>query len=213
MTPGRERGLTALLCAAGAGLALLAAGRPWATVHAGDSITPVAHQLSGRDLGGTPGALALAGLAALAALFATSGRVRAAIGALTAVFGAGVVWASTAAVRDSRVLDAAGERSTLVSLDAHPAIDVNLWWMVSVTGGVVLAVGGLLTLVRGTRWPGMSARYDRASGRRAPARATAQTAPPAGDGEPSGEAGADASALWKSLDRGEDPTARRNGRP
>ncbi|MBT2209866.1 Trp biosynthesis-associated membrane protein [Actinomadura sp. NEAU-AAG7] len=217
MTPGRERGLTALLCAAGSGLALLAAGRTWATVHAGDSITPVAHQLSGRDLGGAPGACALAGLAALAALFATSGRVRAAIGALTAAFGAGVVYASTAAVRDSRVLDAAGERSTLVSLDAHPAIDVNLWWMVSVTGGVVLAVGGLLTLVRGARWPGMSSRYDRASGRRAPAPAAAKAAAATGDagatGEAGEEAGADASALWKSLDRGEDPTARRSGRP
>ncbi|QXJ25441.1 Trp biosynthesis-associated membrane protein [Actinomadura graeca] len=192
MTPGRERGLTALLCAAGAGLALLAAGRTWATVHAGDSITPVAHHLSGRDLGGTSAALALAALAGLAALFATSGRPRAAVGGLIAAFGAGIAYASAASVQRSHVLSAVAGRSTLLSLDGHPGIDVNLWWMASVTGGVVLAAGGLLTLARGARWPGLSSRYDRA---------------------PKPAAPDDPSALWKSLDRGEDPTARPNGRP
>jgi len=66
-------------------------------------------------------------------------------------------------------------------------LDVNLWWLVSVTGGVVLAVGGILTAARGARWPGMSARYERSAPRKA--------------------AEDDPSALWKSLDRGEDPTA------
>ncbi|NEA24549.1 Trp biosynthesis-associated membrane protein, partial [Actinomadura bangladeshensis] len=66
MTPGRERGLTALLCAAGAGLALLAGGRTWATVKAEDAITPFTQTLTGGDLGGAAGALAWAGLAGLA---------------------------------------------------------------------------------------------------------------------------------------------------
>ncbi|MFG2000149.1 TIGR02234 family membrane protein [Spirillospora sp. NPDC048911] len=193
MTAGRERGLAALLCAAGAGLVLLAAGRPWATVRARDSITPFVQDLTGRDLGGAASALAWAGLAALAALFATRGRVRAGVGALLVIFGAGIGYASVAAVRRSHVLTAAGDRRALLQgLSAHPAVDVGAWWTISVAGAVLLVAAGLLTLVRGARWPGMSARYERQGAAR-------PSAP--------GKAPDDSSSLWKSLDRGEDPTA------
>ncbi|MEU8804732.1 Trp biosynthesis-associated membrane protein [Spirillospora sp. NPDC048819] len=195
MNPRRERGLTALLCAAGSGLALLAAGRTWVTVRAEDAITPFTRDLTGGDLGGAAGALGLAGLAGLAALFATRGRVRAGVGVLIALFGAGIAYASAAAVQRSNALSAAGDKSALLSLGGDPALDVNLWWIVSVAGGVLLAAGGLVTAVRGAGWPGMSARYERA----APSR------PAAEDDDPS--------AMWKTLDRGEDPTAQKNGRP
>ncbi|KAB2367640.1 Trp biosynthesis-associated membrane protein [Actinomadura montaniterrae] len=197
MTPGRERGLTALLCAAGAGLALLAGGRPWATVKAEDAITPFSEHLTGHDLGGTATALAWAGLAGLAALFATRGRVRSAVGVLIALFGAGVVYASAAAVQRAHVLSAAGDKSALLKIGAHPSLAVNLWWMASVTGGVLLVAGGLIAAVRSGRWPGMSARYERSG---APASRPAAR-------KPAGAAAEDPSALWKSLDRGEDPTA------
>lgn len=200
MTPGRERGLTALLCAAGAGLVLLAGGRPWATVKAEDAITPFSQHLTGHDLGGTATALAWAGLAGLAALFATRGRVRSGVGALIALFGAGVVYASVAAVQRAHVLSVAGDRSALLKIGAHPALAVNLWWMASVTGGVLLVAGGLVAAARGARWPGMSARYERdgaPASRPAPRKDAASGAPEQ-----------DPSALWKSLDRGEDPTAR-----
>ncbi|NVI90251.1 TIGR02234 family membrane protein [Actinomadura sp. BRA 177] len=191
MTPGRERGLTALLCAAGAGLALLAAGRTWATAEAKDAITPFSQTLTGGDLGGAAGALGWAGLAGLAALFATRGRVRAAVGVLIALFGAGIAYASTIAVQHQNVLDAAGDKSALLKLGTDPTLHVNLWWLVSVTGGILLIAAGLITAVRGTRWPGMSSRYER-TGTPAPK----ETAPE------------DPSAMWRSLDRGEDPTAR-----
>ncbi|MQY02272.1 Trp biosynthesis-associated membrane protein [Actinomadura macrotermitis] len=190
MSPGRERGLTALLCAAGAGLVLLAAGRVWATVRAAGAITPFTEHVTGRDLGGAAGALGLAALAGLAALFATRGRVRQAVGALLAAFGAGAVYASVTSVQRDHVLDVAGDKRALLKLGAAAAMDVNLWWMVSVTGGVLLVLAGLAVLARSTRWPGMSSRYERAD---APAPAA-----PRDD---------DAAGLWKSLDRGEDPTA------
>ncbi|MFC4051537.1 Trp biosynthesis-associated membrane protein [Actinomadura syzygii] len=199
MTPGRERGIAALLCAAGAGLALLAAGRTWASVKAEHAITPFAQNLGGGDLGGAPGALGWAGLAGLAALFATSGRVRAGVGVLVALFGVGIAYASATAVRRSNVLSAAGDKSALLKLGADPSVDVNLWWTVSLAGGVLLAAAGLVTVLRGARWPRMSARYERAA--TAP-KASAAPADPA-----------DPSSMWKSLDRGEDPTAHRNGRP
>ncbi|MER6812149.1 TIGR02234 family membrane protein [Spirillospora sp. NPDC000708] len=201
MTPGRERGLTALLCAAGAGLALLAGGRPWATVKAEDAITPFSQHLTGHDLGGTATALAWAGLAGLAALFATRGRVRSGVGVLIALFGAGVVYGSAAAVQRAHVLSVAGDRSALLKIGAHPALDVNLWWMASVTGGVLLVAGGMVAAARGARWPGMSARYERDG---APASRPAAPRKDAASGAPE----QDPSALWKSLDRGEDPTAR-----
>ncbi|TDC54683.1 MFS transporter [Actinomadura sp. KC345] len=203
MTPGRERGLTALLCAAGAGLALLAAGRSWATVRAEDAITPLTQNLTGGDLGGAAGALGWAGIAGLAALFAARGHVRSGVGALIALFGAGIAYASAAAVQRPNVLSAAGDKSALLNIGTAPAVDVNLWWMVSVTGGVLLAVAGLVTAVRGRRWPGMSARYERAAPGGPAGEKAAGEAPVAED---------DPSALWKSLDRGEDPTARTNGR-
>ncbi|MFI0406993.1 Trp biosynthesis-associated membrane protein [Actinomadura sp. 3N508] len=196
MTPGRERGMTALLCAAGAGLALLAAGRTWATVTAEDAITPFSQSLTGGDLGGAPGALGWAALAGLAALFATRGRVRAGVGVLIALFGVGIAYASTVAVQRSSVLSAAEEKSALIKLGADPALQVNLWWVLSLAGGVLLVAAGLVTAVRGARWPGMSARYERAAPR-----------------TPDPAAGDDPSAMWKSLDRGEDPTAQKNGRP
>lgn len=210
MTPGRERGLTALACAAGAGLALLAAGRTWATVEAEDAITPLAQGLTGADLGGAAGALGWAGLAGLAALFAARGRARTVVGALIALFGIGIAYASAAAVRDANVLAAAGGRSPLLALGSDPVLDVHLWWAASVAGGVLLAAAGLVTAVRGPRWPGMSARYERAAPRGAAARRSGREAAPGTGEEPAEQ---DASAMWKSLDRGEDPTARSNGRP
>lgn len=214
MTPaGRERGLTALLCAAGAGLVLLAAGRPWATVRARDSITPFVQELTGRDLGGAASALGWAGLAALAALFATRGRVRAGVGLLLVIFGAGIGYASVAAVRRSHVLSTAGDkRALLQGLSAHPAVETGPWWMVSVAGAVLLVAAGLITVARGASWPGMSARYERqdatgpATG--APERAAGERAAADDDALP-----LDQHSLWKSLDRGEDPTAAEERRP
>lgn len=201
-SPGRERGLTALLCAAGAGLALLSAGRPWAGVRARDAITPFALDLTGRDLGGAASALGWAGLAGLAALFATRGRTRSLVGALITAFGAAIVYASVSATDRGHVLDVAGEKSALLKLGAHPAVSVNQWWLVSAAGGVLLAAGGLVTFARGARWPGMSARYERqapAPRTRGAAAGTAAGAAPAVEDD-------DPSSLWKSLDRGEDPT-------
>ncbi|MBX6769154.1 MAG: Trp biosynthesis-associated membrane protein [Actinomadura rubrobrunea] len=190
MTPARERALAALLCAAGAGLTLLAAGRAWAHVRAAGAITPFTLELTGRDLGGAAGALGWAGLAGLAALFATRGKVRTGVGVVLAAFGAAIGYASAASVRTAHVLAAAGDKSALLRLSGNPSADVTLWWAVSLGGGVLLLAAGLVTILRGARWPGLSMRYER------PAAAVTRT-PPAAD---------DPSSLWKSLDRGEDPT-------
>ncbi|MFI6521578.1 Trp biosynthesis-associated membrane protein [Spirillospora sp. NPDC050679] len=195
MTPARERGLAALVCAAGAGLTLLAAGRPWATVRARDAITPFSLELTGRDLGALPGGLGWAALAGMAVLFATRGRVRAGLGALLAVFGAVIAVSSVTGIQAGEVRAAAAGKSTMLRLAGETAVQTGPWWAVSLAGGVLIVAAGLFTLVRGARWPGMSARYER------------QGAAPAGPAPARpAAAGDDSASLWKSLDRGEDPT-------
>ncbi|MER7360239.1 Trp biosynthesis-associated membrane protein, partial [Nonomuraea dietziae] len=83
----RELGLWLLLCVAGAGLTLLATGRVWASARYG-AAAPV--ELTGGDLAPAVQPLALAGLAATVALFATKGLWRRVIGAVLALCGVGI---------------------------------------------------------------------------------------------------------------------------
>lgn len=196
MRPRRERAGAALAGAAGAALVLLAGGRQWAAVRAHGALTPVEQTLTGGELAGAVTALGWAGLAALAALLATGGWARRAVGALLVLLGAAAAWSAAGAVRHAHVLAVAEERSALLRLSGEAAIDVSRWWAVAAAGGALLAVTGALAVARGHRWPGLSARYERPGAVPASAR-PARPAPAADD--PVG--------LWKSLDRGEDPTA------
>jgi uncharacterized membrane protein (TIGR02234 family) len=199
----REFATAALLCAAGAGSAVVAGGRVWATVRAPDAITPLSQHMTGRELTAVALALGWAGLAGLAALFATRGTARAAIGGLLALFGAGIAYASVTAVRNAHVLRVAGDKSPMLRLNGDAVVQPAAWWIVSLSGGVLLAAAGVMILVRGGRWPGMSARYETAGAAKAGAGTVAGR--PAAGGTTGPKAG-DASTLWKSLDRGEDPT-------
>jgi uncharacterized membrane protein (TIGR02234 family) len=171
----------------GAGLAVFAAGRTWAEVSGGESIVAAAPlTLNGSDLSGVS-AVGWVGVAGLAALLATSGWVRRALGALLVLLGAGIIALSVTSIGRSHVVEAAVEKRALLKSSADLVPVVNAWWLVSLAGGVLLALAGVITFVRGGRWPGMSARYD-----------SATAAPKKVRDDPAG--------LWKSLDRGEDPT-------
>jgi uncharacterized membrane protein (TIGR02234 family) len=182
--------VAAVACAAGAGLVLLAAGRTWATVRAQGAITPVTQPLAGRDLAGGISALGWAGLAALAALAATRGRARAAVGVLLTVLGGAAGYLAVRAMDTGRAAGTARTQSSLLDLGTGLTVQMSAWWAVALAGGILLAAGGILTTLRGSRWPGMSARYDRSG--------PTKPADPATSEDPA--------RLWKSLDRGEDPT-------
>jgi uncharacterized membrane protein (TIGR02234 family) len=187
VTSRRELTAAALLGGLGAAIVVGFAGRTWATVaEHGSGLETFHQQLTGRSLSGVIAALGWAGLAGIAALLATRGWVRVAIGVLLAAFGVVIAVVSPLAVRHAHVVSAAGEKTNLARLGGDLAVHVNAWWVLSLIGGVLLAAAGLLTIVRGRQWPGMSARYDRPG-----------AAPPAGD---------DPASLWKALDRGDDPT-------
>ncbi|MEV5711787.1 Trp biosynthesis-associated membrane protein [Actinoallomurus sp. NPDC052274] len=188
MTTRRELAAAALLGAVGAGLAAGFTGRTWATVtvHGGPELVPSLQHLTGRSLSGGIAALGLVGLAGIAALLATRGWARTAVGVLLTAFGVLIAVLSPLAVRHARVVSAAADRTNLTRLTGDLSVHVSGWWIVALVGGILLAAAGLLTVVRGRRWPGMSARYDRPG-----------AAPRTGD---------DPASLWKSLDRGDDPT-------
>lgn len=189
MTTRRELAAAALLGAAGAGLAAGLTGRTWATVtvRGGPDLVPSVQHLTGKSLSGGIAALGLAGLAGIAALLATRGWARTGVGVLLTAFGVLIAVLSPLAVRHAHVVSAAADRTNLTRLTGDLTVHVGGWWIAALAGGILLAAAGLLTVVRGRRWPGMSARYDRPG-----------TAPRVGD---------DPASLWKSLDRGDDPTS------
>jgi uncharacterized membrane protein (TIGR02234 family) len=68
------------------------------------------------------------------------------------------------------------------------------WPLMAVVAGALALAVGLLVLLRGRRWPAMGRRYERGEpGAAGPAKR------PATDEDR-------ASAAWRALDRGEDPT-------
>src|SRR5208283_3311874 len=109
-----------LLGAAGAGLALLAVRQGWArAVYAAPRPLPSQSvTVTGQDLAPAVGALALAGLACLAAVIATRGVARRAAGVVLALCGAGTAVAASGSLSAARVIAVA---ATKVSSSASVA--------------------------------------------------------------------------------------------
>lgn len=217
-TDRREYALALVLGAAGALLILVAVRQVWA--HAMYTPPrPLPSQdvaVRGQSLVPLAGALGIAGLACLAAVIATRGRLRRAIGVLLCLAGVGAIVAATASVTAAAVLSAAagtgpgtgagqgtGAGSTIsgttgaggaVAISGAPGHAVMtglVWHGAAVAGGLALAVAGLATAWRGGRWPVMSARYEAGHDEAAPAaRETADST----------------AVMWDSLNRDVDPT-------
>lgn len=183
--------------ALGAAVVLVSAGRTWAE---GEAATPVADAVlpvtaDGRDVTGLPSALAIVGLAALVAVFAVRSAGRIVVAALLTLCGVGVIAASALGVSDTAALDDGAAEAAGLADAAVSAVSHTAWPWVSLAGGVLLLVAGLLALRYGAGWPAMSGRYER-SGSAAAVRP--RRAAPADPERPE--------ELWKALDRGEDPT-------
>jgi uncharacterized membrane protein (TIGR02234 family) len=186
----RELGLTIALCVVGAGAVLLAGELTWGrvTLVVGESLPVVVVELTGREAAPLAVALGLLGLAAAAALVATRGTLRRAVGFL-------VLLAGVAVIVDS--VRASGRFAGL-ALDTSPGAVAEVttstgWSWLAVIGGAAMAGAGLVATVRGGRWQAMSARYE------APGSARVTT------GRGSADA-LDTDAAWRALDRGDDPT-------
>ena len=172
-----------LLCLLGAVLLVAGAGATWTTVlQQGQAPLPdTTRVVPGSDL--VPGlrALGVVALAGVPALLAARRTGRVVVGALLLVLGV------VAAVLTVRVL---GDLARAVRIDgvtvAGP-LSPTVWPYAVVLGGVLVAVAGLLAVLRGRDWPVLGARFD------------APTAPPPVEAPTE-------KSTWEALDRGEDPT-------
>ncbi|PSK86555.1 putative membrane protein (TIGR02234 family) [Murinocardiopsis flavida] len=188
MSPGREYAAAAAATLAGAAALLAATNQTWATGAVEDPgpLEPAPVALTAAAVSPTAAALGWASLAALAAMFATKGIPRRAVGLLLAVFGgaaAADVWRGT---RPGALAEAAAAQATADGR-LTMAAGVSGWVWAALAGGLLLAAAGVLTLLRGGSWPGMGSRYDR-PGTRSAARSD------------------DPVDLWRALDSGADPT-------
>ena len=198
-TPSRRGYAVALvLLVAGGALLLLAYGRVWVSVTVSDAGLPALHvDLTGHDLQPEGTAAALVALAGVAALVATRRVGRLVSGAVLLVVGL-VVAARTVQFGLTRSARP-GYGDTIASIVAERtgvdlpqvAATASPWWLAGLLGALLVAAGGAVTLLRGSTWPEMGRRYERADAA-APdgARATARPA----------------ESAWDQLDRGVDPT-------
>ena len=209
----REFALVLLLGAAGAGLVVFAVRQAWArAIFTPPRPLPVqVISVTGQQLVPLAGALALAGLACLAAVIATRSAARRGAGAVLAALGAGAAVAAGAGVRASRVLAAAqadaaagalggsttggtspGGASHSIVIAGSPGQVIMTgapWHAAAIGGAVAILLAGLATVWRGPRWPVMSARFER------PRAGSGQVAPPD-----------NAASMWESLSLDLDPT-------
>ena len=208
----REFTLVLLLGAAGAGLVIFAGRQAWA-----QAVFTAPHPLPAEDIAVTgqqlvplASALALAGLACLAAVIATRSAARRAAGVLLALLGTGAVVAVAAGVTAATVLSTARADAATGALGgsttggsapggaAHGIVIAGAagravitgapWQATAVCGGLAIVLAGLATAWRGPRWPVMSARFERPGQSRPRVRAS------------------DSAAMWESLSRDVDPT-------
>ncbi len=228
--PRREFVLMLLLGAAGAALALLAVRQGWARAVYTEP-RPLPSQsitVTGQDMVPAAGALALAGLACLAAIIATRGLLRRVAGAILALCGVGAVIAASGSLSAARVIAAASSKVSTSSSVAsggsgsttggassgspagavvtgdssvHTMLLGVPWRIALFAGAAAIIVAGLLTVWRGTRWPVMSGRYERQSTPTRPDH-PGRAAPAA----PVPASQLDQAALWDSITRGDDPT-------
>jgi uncharacterized membrane protein (TIGR02234 family) len=189
MNARREMGTAVVAALAGAALVLAVAGRVWTTGDAPVHGSLLAVEATGTAVTKVPTALAFLGLAGALAVWATRRAGRVAGGLLLALAGAGIAVASAAGAGDRSAIDRAAASKAAVT--GVRAVDVagSAWPWLSLAGGLCVLLAGVVVAVRGSRWPGMSSRYE-APGRagRAPRRE------------------ATSADLWNALDRGEDPT-------
>jgi uncharacterized membrane protein (TIGR02234 family) len=189
LSPRWEYGLVLLAGAAGAGLVFLGVRQGWAHVHTsvprplpGSNVT-----VTGQDLVPAASALAIAGLATLAAVIATRGLARRLAGGLLMLFGAGAAASVLWPISDASAIRAAASSAGLSGLAgsgtgagsvtaggsgtggtapisgflASVVMSGTAWRGLAVAGAALLVAAGLLTIWRSGPWPVMSSRYER----------------------------------------------------
>ena len=168
-------------------MVLLASGRTWGhATYVAQAGAHVAVSATGRNAIAALPALGFALLVLAAAVVASRSWLRFAVGLVTVVLGGIVVGAAVTSTDD--VEAALQHRAFGVPATAVHA-SLSGWAVVTAVAGGLAVVAGVMTVFRGSTWPGLGARYDAPSG-----------------GEPTPRPVEPTTAAWDALDRGEDPT-------
>lgn len=193
MTSRRELTFAVVACLVGAGLVLLSVSQSWAHLTVAEPGLPVLTAAPhGRSVAPVVAALGLVGLAGVVAIAATRrwGRTTAGLMLLAAGIGAAVAVIVFVGNVDTAVLPEA--RRLAQRTHAVPdQVSLTAWPWLALAGGLVTALSGLGTTLRGRSWPAMGARYE------APGSAGTSARKRAVD---------PGTAMWDSFDRGQDPT-------
>ncbi len=203
-TPGLEYVLVLAVGVAAAAVALLALGRPWVETSVVTAGMPSQQQsVTGSEAVPWLRAVALVGLAGVAALLATSGWGRRVVGLVLLAAGAMLALGSGTAGAELLADVASAARSTAAGADsaaveaAVAGADGSGWRWTSTGAGLLLLAVGVAAALRGPRWPGLGRRH------RAPSVATGAAAEPPVTAGPDVDDHAD---LWREQDHGHDPT-------
>lgn len=201
MKPGRQLLLALVLLAVGAGAVLLAGSQTWvsAATQLSRDFPRIEVDVIGKDAAPLTQALGLVALAGVVAVLATRGIGRPIIGAVLVLSGGGIwaacvlYWFGRDQVADSHLQQRIDDQTTSAYASE---VTTSAWPLLAVFGGLLVIAGALVVVVRGRGWPGMGKRYD------SPVAETSASRPPSGPST----APLEGAELWKSLDRGEDPT-------
>jgi uncharacterized membrane protein (TIGR02234 family) len=195
----RELAAALLAIVIGAALALLLTGITWQTISAPRPrpAADVLRHVSGRDLQAVIAGLAIVALAGAVAVLATRGIAKRLVGVLIALAGLAIVWRASlgfAAVGTgrARTLLNDGLNGADIGTGITPHVQTHaIGPAVIIVAGLLVAFGGAIVAVRAPALSTMSGRYE------APTKAaeSERDAGPASD-----------LAVWKALDRGDDPT-------
>ena len=182
MTAKRSVFLTGLVAVL---LLLLAGSRTWVTGSVADAVLQRAEvQVGGSSAAPVLTAGALVGAAAIVALLTVGRWTRSIASVLASLAGALALYGALQVITDpdGAIRDhAAGSTGHTGDAVAHGAL--TFWPWVGLLGAVLLILAGVLGLVGGRRWSGLSSRYD------APRPRTRTV------------------SAWDRMSEGEDPTA------
>jgi uncharacterized membrane protein (TIGR02234 family) len=202
----RQKVTAALLAAAGAGLVLASAGRDWADATVTSPVRLSVHA-TGSSITSLPYALGLAALAGAVALFAVRRIGRYLVGLVLLGAGGGIIAAvaTNLGQLDGTQLTRAAEQTVGVAAAQLSGVTNSAWPYVTMVGGVLVALAGTYTLLRGRAWNGLSNRYEVAAGS-AEVTGGVRRNGPAEAHDDSTQVEPSTRELWDSINRGADPT-------
>jgi uncharacterized membrane protein (TIGR02234 family) len=194
VTPSRVRTVSLLIPALVAALALLSWTQPWveAVLEDGSSVTAAGDVAAV----GVP-ALALAGLALIAALVLAGPVFRVILGLLQTALGSAILVSAILALADP-VAAAQPAITALTGVDGDESVRelvasvaTTVWAVTCLVSGILGVLGGLIIAALARRWPDRTRRYEAARW---------ESADNAAEPDRFGD--------WDALSDGSDPTAR-----